>query len=66
MSKRKFYYLEVRDGEKVVEREETNMADEHRQRQKLETFKQPHEEIFFIVTPSKEKTFQRKLEPINI
>ena len=49
------YYLELKRGEKVIKRKKTTLAKEYEDRRMLEQFKESDQEIFFIVTPQKEK-----------
>jgi len=56
MDKRNYYYLELRNGEKVIKRKPTSLASEYRDRSHLELSKEPDHDIFFVASSAKEKT----------
>lgn len=51
----KHYYLELREGEKVIRRIPTSLASEHKDRKMMEYFKAKNDKIFFAVSSVKEK-----------
>jgi len=56
MMKNQHYYLELKDGQKVVKRLKTSIGSEYEDRSRLETFYQkPGQKIQFVVSSSKEK-----------
>lgn len=51
----KHYYLELREGEKVIRRVPTSLASEYNDRKKMEYFKAKTDKIVFVVSSEKEK-----------
>lgn len=49
------YYLELKRGDRVLKRRRTSLSTEYEDRKHLEVFKEADTEIFFVVTPQKEK-----------
>jgi len=53
--KKKYYYLEIKDGEKVVKRIPTSLTFENLDREFLETsYQKAGQKIYFIASSTKE------------
>jgi hypothetical protein len=54
--KKKYYYLELQESDKVVKRIPTSFQTEKSDRHSLQKAKKINQEILFIVSSTKEKT----------
>ncbi|AVR47223.1 hypothetical protein C7S20_19290 [Christiangramia fulva] len=59
------YYLELREGEKVLKRRKTTFASELKDRRMLHFFKASHQEIYFKVSPFEEELFEEPKKEEN-
>lgn len=49
------YYLELKEGEKVLKRKPTSLANERNDRLMLQEFQKFNQEIFLVISSEKEK-----------
>lgn len=51
----KHYYLELKEGEKVIRRVPTSLSSEYNDRLKMEYFKSKSQNVFLVISSTKEK-----------
>lgn len=49
------YYLELREGDKVLKRIATTLASEYRDREHFELDRKVNQEVYFVASSEKEK-----------
>ncbi|WP_299153119.1 hypothetical protein [uncultured Christiangramia sp.] len=53
--RQRHYYLELKDGDKVLKRKPTSLASERNDRLMLQEFQKFNQEIFLVISSEKEK-----------